>query len=80
MHPILEIALGVALGMTVFLVITWVLGMCVYVACNKSENIATSKKIKIFKGSCSGDSCPKVPEEVSAINQDVIKDSSEPSV
>ena len=48
MHPILEIALGVALGMTVFLVITWVLGMCVYVACNKSENIATSKKIKIL--------------------------------
>jgi hypothetical protein len=77
MHPILEIALGVALGMTVFLVITWVLGMCVYVACNKSENIATSKKIKIFKGSCSGDSCPK---ETVIVNQDVTQETSEPSV
>jgi hypothetical protein len=49
MHPILEIALGVALGMTVFIVISWILGMCVYVYCNKSDNIATAKKLKTFK-------------------------------
>ena len=49
MHPILEIALGVALGMTVFIVISWILGMCVYIYCNKSDNIATAKKLKNFK-------------------------------
>jgi hypothetical protein len=49
MHPILEIALGVALGMTVFIVISWILGMCVYIYCNKSDNIATAKKLKSFK-------------------------------
>jgi hypothetical protein len=49
MHPILEIALGVALGMTVFIVISWILGMCVYIYCNKSDNIATAKKLKTFK-------------------------------
>jgi hypothetical protein len=49
MHPILEIAIGVALGMTVFIVISWILGMCVYIYCNKSDNIATAKKLKTFK-------------------------------
>ena len=48
MHPILEIAIGVALGMTVFIVLSWVLGMCVYIYCNKSDNIATAKKLKTF--------------------------------
>ena len=51
MHPILEIAIGVALGMTVFLVIIWVLGLCVYVSCSKNANIASCKKLKTFKGS-----------------------------
>jgi hypothetical protein len=50
MHPILEIAIGVALGMTVFIVLSWVLGMCVYIYCNKSDNIATAKKLKTFNG------------------------------
>ena len=48
MHPILEIAIGVALGMTCFIVLSWVLGMCVYIYCNKSDNIATAKKLKTF--------------------------------
>ena len=49
MHPILEIALGVALGMTVFIVIIWVIGMGVYVCCNKNDCIASCKKVKTFK-------------------------------
>ncbi len=49
MHPILEIAIGVALGMTVFIVIVWVIGMCVYVACSKNDCIASCKKVKKFK-------------------------------
>lgn len=49
MHPILEIAIGVALGMTVFIVIVWVLGMAIYVCCNKNDCIATCKKVKNFK-------------------------------
>jgi hypothetical protein len=49
MHPILEIAIGVALGMTVFIVIAWVIGMCVYVACSKNDCIASTRKIKKFK-------------------------------
>ena len=53
MHPILEIAIGVALGMTVFIVLSWVLGMCVYIYCNKSDNIATAKKLKTFNGNSS---------------------------
>lgn len=50
MHPILEIAIGVALGMTVFIVFAWVIGMCVYVACSKNDCIASCKKTKKFKG------------------------------
>ena len=49
MHPILEIAIGVALGMTVFIVIVWVLGMAIYVCCNKNDCIATCKKVKNYK-------------------------------
>ncbi len=49
MHPILEIAIGVALGMTIFIVIVWVLGMAIYVCCNKNDCIATCKKVKNFK-------------------------------
>jgi len=49
MHPILEIAIGVALGMTVFIVIAWVIGMCVYVACSKNDCIASTRKVKKFK-------------------------------
>lgn len=49
MHPILEIALGVALGMTIFLVIIWILGMCVYVCCNNNDCISSCKKSKTFK-------------------------------
>ena len=50
MHPILEIAFGVALGMTIFLVIVWILGMCVYICCNKNDCIASCNKSKRFKG------------------------------
>ena len=48
MHNILEIALGVALGMTIFLVILWILGMCVYVCCGNSKKIATVRKMKSY--------------------------------
>lgn len=53
MHPILEIAIGVALGMTVFIVIAWVIGMCVYVACSKNDCIASTRKVKKFKSNLS---------------------------
>jgi hypothetical protein len=76
MHPILEIALGVALGMTVFIVISWILGMCVYIYCNKSDNIATAKKLKTFKANTvlynpeeiAKEEKDKVEEEVSSKN------------
>jgi len=51
MHPILEIAIGVALGMTVFLVIIWILGMCVYICCGKDKNVASVRKLKTYPGS-----------------------------
>jgi hypothetical protein len=63
MHPILEIALGVALGMTVFIVISWILGMCVYIYCNKSDNIATAKKIKTFKANPNSIKSIEIPKE-----------------
>ncbi len=50
MHQIIEIALGVGLGMTIFLVILWILGMCVYVCCGKSKKIATVRKLKNYSG------------------------------
>lgn len=50
MHQIIEIALGVGLGMTIFLVILWILGMCVYVCCGKTKNIATVRKLKKYSG------------------------------
>ena len=50
MHKIIEIALGVALGMTVFLVILWILGTCVYVCCGKTKKIATVRKLKNYSG------------------------------
>lgn len=63
MHPILEIALGVALGMTVFIVISWILGMCVYIYCNKSDNIATAKKLKNFKANTKSYKPEEIPKE-----------------
>ncbi len=63
MHPILEIALGVALGMTVFIVISWILGMCVYIYCNKSDNIATAKKLKNFKANTKSYKHEEIPKE-----------------
>jgi hypothetical protein len=63
MHPILEIALGVALGMTVFIVISWILGMCVYIYCNKSDNIATAKKLKTFKANTTTYKPEEIPKE-----------------
>ena len=50
MHRILEIALGVGLGMTIFLVIIWILGTCVYICCGKTKNIATVRKLKMYEG------------------------------
>jgi hypothetical protein len=67
MHPILEIALGVALGMTVFIVISWILGMCVYIYCNKSDNIATAKKLKSFKANTTTYKPEEVKEEKSEV-------------
>ncbi len=67
MHPILEIAIGVALGMTVFVVIAWVIGMCVYVACSKNDCIASSRKVKKFK---SVDQKVYIPEAINEVNQD----------
>lgn len=50
MHPILEIAIGVALGMTIFIVILWILGMCVYICCGKNKNIVSARKLKTYPG------------------------------
>ena len=50
MHNILEIALGVGLGMTIFLVIIWILGTCVYVCCGKTKRIASVRKLKTYEG------------------------------
>lgn len=51
MHKIIEIALGVALGLTLFLVVLWLLGTCVYICCGNTKKIATIKKLKNFDGS-----------------------------
>lgn len=48
MHKIIEIALGVALGLTLFLVVIWLLGTCVYICCGNTKKIATIKKIKTY--------------------------------
>ena len=50
MHRILEIAFGVALGMTVFLLIVWLLGTCVYICCGNTKKIATVRKLKTYPG------------------------------
>lgn len=50
MHKILEIAFGVAIGMTVFLVIVWLLGTCVYICCGNTKKIATVRKLKTYPG------------------------------
>jgi hypothetical protein len=50
MHRILEIALGVGLGMIIFLVIIWLLGTCVYICCGKTKKIATVRKLKTYDG------------------------------
>jgi hypothetical protein len=79
MHPILEIALGVALGMTVFIVISWILGMCVYIYCNKSDNIATAKKLKTFKANTKSYKPEEIPNEENvevAVKEEVSSDTS----
>jgi hypothetical protein len=50
MHRILEIAIGVGLGMTIFLVILWILGTAVYICCGKTKRIASVRKLKNFSG------------------------------
>jgi hypothetical protein len=50
MHKILEIAFGVALGMTIFLVILWILGTCVYICCGNTKKIATVRRLKTYTG------------------------------
>ena len=50
MHKILEIAFGVALGMTIFLLILWILGTCVYICCGNTKKIATVRKLKTYTG------------------------------
>ena len=50
MHRILEIAIGVGLGMTIFLVILWILGTAVYICCGKTKKIASVRKLKNFSG------------------------------
>jgi hypothetical protein len=50
MHKILEIAFGVALGMTIFLVILWILGTCVYICCGNTKKIATVRRLKTYSG------------------------------
>jgi len=70
MHPILEIAIGVALGMTVFIVLAWVIGMCVYVACNKNDCIASCKKVKKFKSTDQKIYVPELHLETAPLNID----------
>lgn len=50
MHNILEIAFGVALGMTIFILILWILGTCVYICCGNTKKIATVRKLKSYPG------------------------------
>lgn len=50
MHNILEIALGVGLGMIIFLVFVWILGSAVYVCCGSTKKIATVRKLKTYEG------------------------------
>jgi len=50
MHNILEIAFGVALGMTIFILILWILGTCVYICCCNTKKIATVRKLKSYPG------------------------------
>jgi hypothetical protein len=50
MHKILEIAFGVTIGMTLFLVIVWFLGTCVYICCGNTKKIATVRKLKTYPG------------------------------
>jgi hypothetical protein len=50
MHNILEIALGVGLGMIIFLVFIWILGSAVYVCCGNTKKIASVRKIKTYEG------------------------------
>jgi hypothetical protein len=77
MHPILEIAIGVALGMTVFIVLSWVLGMCVYIYCNKSDNIATAKKLKTFNANSRTKKFTPEPENL--VNESSVENSVEDS-
>lgn len=62
MHRILEIAFGVALGMTVFLVIVWLLGTCIYICCGNTKKIATVRKLKTYPGVKKSE--PEITEEV----------------
>ena len=82
MHPILEIAIGVALGMTVFIVIVWVLGMAIYVCCNKNDCIATCKKTKNFKANKNQklyipNELKKSSEQIVNFNDQVIEENKE---
>lgn len=70
MHRILEIAIGVGLGMTIFLVILWLLGTVVYICCGKTKKIASVRKLKNFSGK--KESEPEVASE-----HEVISDESE---
>lgn len=49
MHKIIEIALGVALGMIIFLVILWILGLCLYTCCGSTKKIASVRKLKTYE-------------------------------
>jgi len=49
MHNVIEIALGVALGMAIFMIILWAVGYGVYICCgNNTKKIASVKKVKTY--------------------------------
>ena len=64
MHNILEIAIGVGLGMTIFLVIIWLLGTVVYICCGKNKKIVSVRNAKVMPGNKSVESQNEVIEEV----------------
>jgi hypothetical protein len=80
MHHILEIALGVGLGMTIFLVIIWLLGTCVYICCGKTKKIATVRKLKTYQGKEKDLTESEVVEEKEDSDKDSVKDLTKPEV
>lgn len=71
MNKIIEIALGVVLGLVIFLVILWLIGTCVYICCGSTKKIASIRKIKHYKETTSEKILP-LESEVKEVTTPVI--------